>query len=352
MKIAVLVLLLVIGMYFIGIAGYRHVSLTNTWQAYDCNDVCLNNLLAENEDIHTIVKVRYLGVGALDIRYKHYRILSDPFYTSHGIWDVLTASSLKSDQHQIAKVLGPPRQNVDAVVVGHGHYDHIADLPALKGYLKADARILGSPTSLNMIHSVFPSSTFIPIPAEPLDRQWNYIADGWIRMKGVPSEHAPQLLSINLIQGEVHHPSDQPPESAFQWKQGANINWVIDFLDGSYSNSDEGVTANNILKRIFLQTSAADFPIGLPTLTDQKNFDLAIIAAASFDNADHYPAGLIKQLQPQTLMYCHWENFFQPWWNQPTPLPLLNMDKLLRTSHQADKGMAVLVPLPGSWLTL
>jgi L-ascorbate metabolism protein UlaG (beta-lactamase superfamily) len=101
------------------------------------------------------ISIRYLGVGALDINFKHQRLLTDPFYSPQSIWNIVSIDKYRPNSNAIKSALGTYKKNVGGVLVGHGHYDHLADLPAIKNYLTDDAIIVGSTSATNMIAPTF-----------------------------------------------------------------------------------------------------------------------------------------------------------------------------------------------------
>jgi len=287
------------------------------------------------DTIHDHPSIRYLGVGAFDIRYQNQRVLTDPFYSPHSYWDVLFPYT--PDIPQITKVLGPPKANVDAIFIGHGHYDHAADLPAIQSYLNKDASIFSSQSS-EFIFNSFMSSDNLHGISESEFGKWIHTANGWIRFKAYASEHAPQALGINLFPKKHTKKLNRPPKYMWDWSQGTNINWLIDFLAAPNSNK--------VIERIFIQTSASEFPIGLPEIDDNIIVDKVFLAAASFENVDNYPTGIIKALEPKSIFFIHWENFFTQWYTNPSPLALIDLDTLLneKTLHNRLKDSKLAQP--------
>jgi len=276
------------------------------------------------------VGIRYLGVAALDIHYKNQRVLTDPFYTPFSMWDIATLSKYKSDANAIDEAIGPFQQNVNAVLIGHGHYDHLADLPAIKNYLTPDSLVVGSETSINMVAPSFDIDQLLPITNNNTD-VWFYIADGWIRIKAEASEHAPQIWNINLFPGNQTAAQATLPQYIWNWKQGLNLTFLIDFLESPHSE--------NVFKRMYFQSSASSYPIGHQPIQDDIPVDVAWLAGASFDHVDDYPDGILKNYQPKHTLFIHWENFFKPWLKDPTPLMLINIDKLMGVAADAHDGL-------------
>ena len=282
------------------------------------------------------LSIRYLGVASLDIHYQGQRILTDPFYSPQTLWKILSIDKYRSDPESIKKALGPYQKNVNAVLVGHGHYDHIADLPAIKNFLTNDATIVSSVSSSNMIAPVYQDKNKTPINNSNIN-QWLHIANGWVRVKAQASEHAPQVFNYNFAQDTVNKPRTKLPRYIWSWKQGKNLSYLIDFL--------EEPNSEKVYKRVFLQTSASNFPTGYQEISDGTPVDSIFIAAASFDNVDNYPTGLLKNYQPKETFLIHWENFFEAWLDNPSPLSTIDFDELISISRKAHSG-AVTIPNP------
>lgn len=283
------------------------------------------------------INIRYMGVGALDISYKGQRILTDPFYSPQTLWKILSIDKYRSNPEAIKLAMGPYKKNVNAVLVGHGHYDHIADLPAIKNYLTDDAIIIGSPSVHNMIHPVFNGENKLEISEKNTD-QWHYIANGWVRVKAQTSEHAPQFLGLNFVASSETVARKKLPRYIWSWKQGTNLSYIVDFLNTQDSS--------NVYKRIFIQTTASNFPIGYQAINDGIKVNNLFLAGASYDNVDNYPVGLLKSYKPAETFFIHWENFFNDWYENPEPLSGIDINHLIDISKKAHSTGNVTIPNP------
>lgn len=279
------------------------------------------------EESKNTPSIRYLGVAAFDIQYQNQRILTDPFYSPHSYWDLLYP--YESDQAQIKKVLGQTNSDVNTVFIGHGHYDHAADLPALNDYFSKDISIYTSKSSQLLLETLMDSKTLKGMTESDYGK-WQFAANGWIRFQAYASEHAPQAFGINLFPKVHKKKVSSPPKYIWDWTQGTNINWLIDFLETPNSQS--------VIQRIFIQTSASEFPAGLPEINDSIAIDKAFLAAASFDNVDNYPTGIITTLNPESIYFIHWENFFKPWFDAPDSLSQINFELLFDAKTLANRG--------------
>lgn len=282
--------------------------------------------------------IRYLGVGALDIHYQGQRLLTDPFYSPQSLWDIVSFTPYTPNQTHIKAALGNANNSVNTVLIGHGHYDHAADVPAITHYLTTDAQIISSESTQFLLASKMDSSHLQGLTENDFG-QWRSIANGWMRVMATPSEHAPQALGINLFPHIHQHDLEDAPKYVWQWSQGTNLNWIVDFL--AYKNSAQ------VAQRIFIQTSASAFPIGVPELKDGIKIDKVFLAAASFDHVENYPTGLIKQLTPAEIIFIHWENFFKPWFEQPEALSLIDFDTLMSNKTLAGRANNALIGQPG-----
>lgn len=314
--------------YLTQLTGLLYISLILPVQALAFNCPTETNIPA----------IRYLGVGALDIHYQGQRILTDPFYSPQSLWDIASFTAYTPDKAQIEKVLGPITNNVNNVLIGHGHYDHAADVPAIEEYLSKDAQIISSKSTRFLLNSKMDFSNIKGLTKKDFG-QWQSIANGWIRIMATPSEHAPQALGVNLFP-HVHGQSlKEAPKYIWQWSQGTNINWLMDFL--AKPNTD------NVIERIFVQTSASAFPVGVPDIQDGIKVNKVFLAAASFDNVENYPTGLINKLKPENIIFIHWENFFKPWFEQPDALSLIDFDELMTNKTLDGRADDAIIGQPG-----
>lgn len=85
-----------------------------------------------------MLKVRWLGINGLEFQYSGKTILADPCVTRGD-------SALLSDPSLVEEYIG----KADAIVMGHSHWDHLVDVPAI--IRKTGAAFYGSETSLNIL---------------------------------------------------------------------------------------------------------------------------------------------------------------------------------------------------------
>ncbi|GGY41063.1 hypothetical protein GCM10011297_12590 [Bacterioplanes sanyensis] len=248
--------------------------------------------------------IQYLGVGGHLISYQGSQLLTAPSFTNPhllrtGPWMPLSADIEKIDRYM------PATDNVQMLLVGHAHYDHLLDVPHIAQQHTPDAVIYGSATTRNTLLPALPASRLVAMNehmgSSTQPGRWFYSADRRIRIMGLESGHAPHLMGLKFMSGSHEQPLKSLPWHAFGWKEGQTLAFLIDFLD-----SDE-----QPVHRIYYQDAASQAPAGLvPPLEDGKNIDVAILCPASFSQVEQYPESVVANTQARHYILGHWEDFF------------------------------------------
>ena len=152
--------------------------------------------------------------------------------------------------------------------------------------------------------------------------KWFYNEAKTIRFMALRSEHAPHFKSIKLYCGEVTKPKKHLPKTAWGWKEGQTLAFVIDFLTGT-----------NIDYRVFYNDSAFNSPRfgGLPTFAedDRHEIDVDILCLASSGFVKNYPEYVIRNHKPKNVVVAHWESFFRSAAFEPRVVPLTEADDFI-----------------------
>ena len=254
------------------------------------------------------LELTYLGAAGFLMRWQGHAILTAPFYSNPGLLQVGLGFSLAPDVARIEAHL-PPVDDVEAILVGHSHYDHLMDAVWVGEHLATRAVFYGNSTMAHVL------------AARPLLRervvavdsiagdfrspgQWQYVADRSIRIMALRSEHAPHFLGVKMFGGSVDVDQTELPRTAYGWKEGQTHAFLIDFLD-----RDEMVRL-----RLHYQDSASNPAAAFPPAFADQDYapvDLALLCVASFRQVRAYPEGIVGYLQPRTVVLGHWESFFR-----------------------------------------
>jgi len=250
------------------------------------------------------LSIQYLGVGGHILSYKGTQVMTAPSLTNPHFLFAGPFFPMSTDEEEVDQYL-PDVSNVEMLLVGHGHYDHMLDVPYVMQKHAKKAHIYGSNTIARIMKPAIDSSRIHAMNDVMADSEkpgeWVYGISGKVRIMAIKSDHAPHIMGMKLIFGEIDEDLEELPWHGFGWKEGQTLAYVIDFLDDD----------NGVAHRIFYQDAASQQPLGLvPPLKDNKAFDVAILCPASFDQVDDYPESIVKNTQAKSYVLGHWEDFF------------------------------------------
>lgn len=294
-------------------------------------------------------KIQYLGVGGWLLHWQGEGVLIAPSFSNPSLldWPPLHVAANKSRIDQFM----PPADDVSMLLVGHGHYDHLLDVPWIMATKTPHATLYGSMTVKNIMHAfsdrekmtakglpwvdfnrvVDASIDMVKIPGcedstVQADGKWINSKGGFIRVMPIQSMHASHFLGYTVASGESPQ-LDNVPTTVFGWKQGQSMAWLIELWDKKYGYM---LNQNGPAYRIHFQDSAATPPCGLPPATiDGKKtaVDVEILGVSGWDNVTHYPDELLKRSTPRLILLGHWESFFgNDLKKKPKPLLLQDLE--------------------------
>jgi len=293
------------------------------------------------------VEVTYLGAGGFLIRHQGRAIMTAPFYSNPGLLRSVLGFPISADPTRITELL-PPVDDVEAILVGHAHFDHLMDAIYIAETTATRATFYGSDTMMHIVRArpmlqgrVRSLESIAGDSSTP--GTWQPLAGGTMRVMALRSEHAPQFLGVKLFGGRIDHDLTELPRNAYGWKEGQTLAYLIDVL---------GADGRAIL-RFHYQDTASTPPLGFPPKLDDLGSHpvvVALMCVASFDQVPRYPEGLTEALQPRHVVLAHWENFFS---RSPTPRPLPFLDTrsfAARLSAALPPGAGWHTPIPGKAL--
>ncbi len=302
------------------------------------------------------VTVRYLRAGGFVIRFRDEALLTAPFYSNPSfIWAGLGLPIGPKPDRIPARPDLLANATVAGVLVGHAHYDHLMDVPAvLEAWQLPNVPVYGDETAKQLLSNRKWPGTAYPVNAA--GGSW-FRRGEWMHPPAAPgalpphprfrvmpllSEHAPHAPGVKLFQGHVG-PREDEPRNAYDWKEGQTWGFLIDVL------TDDGA---RVLLRIHYQDSASNPELGWPPeeLLAERSVDLVLFCAASFALVREHPQAILRALAPRHAMAAHWEDFSSKPRDDGVPrvVALTSMPELLARLRGALPARHYSVPKPGA----
>jgi hypothetical protein len=291
------------------------------------------------------VEIVFLGVGGWILRKGGAAVLTAPLFSNPGL---LEAGFLPIGPRpdRIERHL-PDVRDVSAILVGHGHYDHLMDVPYVALERAPGGTIYLNETAKHQLAPFgIPERRLHVIEREALgdvEREGRWIDAGpGVRVMALRSDHAPHFAGTTLYSGVRTKDMERAPVAAIEWLDGETVAFLIDLL-----NRDGSVAL-----RAYFQDAVAAPPFGLvPPLSDGVPIDVALIVPATYAEVSWHPEAILENARPRQILLGHWENFFEPPEAPAEPVPFTNLPDFVRRLKRAlPPGSEWHLPMPGTRL--
>jgi L-ascorbate metabolism protein UlaG (beta-lactamase superfamily) len=229
------------------------------------------------------LELEWLGVSGYRMTFEGQTLFIDPYISRVSLADIVRRRPAIPDPVLIERYLGSPA-NVAGVLVGHTHFDHAVDAPAVARRFGAKAYGSSSLTQLMAVHGLADQT----VEVEPY-RDYEL---GPFVVSFTPSVHSKLLLGLAVpMDGEL----------------------TCDHLDGLSS----GAYRCGQVWGIRIEVAGASFyHQGSANLIDDAirsprvDFFLAGVAGRGF--TARYWERILRALQPSFVVPTHYDDFFRP----------------------------------------
>ena len=334
--------------------------------------------------------IQFLGVGGFSLEAPDRKIITAPSYSNPSLWRMLPGVTIEPNKKYIDEAfphslrsngaVGPP--SVEAVLVGHSHYDHLLDVPRLLDMHIPGAKVYGSETMSAILNvKGYPCGG----PGDPdavavhlrdqVDKEWVELGeegDRRFRILPMTSSHAPHLLGRTFQKGKRECGDTFTVRTAWDWEMGEVYAYLIDYVD---------TRTDAILYRIFYQDSAGTVALDkqcggdgqascetfcaqdhgdtryLQCEIQERWVDIALVTLAGADKEPgtgrQAPRALVETLQADLYIVGHWEDFFGSHGKEPRVARGSDARAYIdNLDASISQGAQWVLPLPGESISI
>ena len=277
---------------------------------------------------HNGVRVTYLGTNGYQFEFKGHTLLVDPYFSRVDLLSVAAGSRIQPDISRVAdgmRHLASGNCRLDAILVTHGHFDHLLDVPIIMS--RRHTRLIASRSSIDLVRRLPDGGA--------ISKRFDAVAAGDIRRIGpwkirvLPATHDRLFGKVPFDRHEQR--SAGPPERASDWICGEPLAFLIE-INGQRIYIDSGGTP-------------AQPP---PDESGSRRMDLAILGMALPDSRARLPAAL-ERLQPRYVLPSHQDNFFLPLSHGFQFGPLTDFPRVQRDCAYASSSRLILLDYFRPW---
>jgi L-ascorbate metabolism protein UlaG (beta-lactamase superfamily) len=243
----------------------------------------LSELEARPLELPAGLEVEWLGVSGYRLSYEGRTLFIDPYLSRVPFGDLVRRRTALPDPAALERFVQAPGETV-GVLVGHTHFDHAVDAPAIARRFGCDAYGSGSLVNLMALHGLAERA----VEVEP----YRTYELGPFEVSFTPSVHSKLLLGLAVpYDGELscEHLDSLCP-SAYRCGQVWGISIAVAGL------------------RFYHQGSA--------NLIDgavrEREVDVFLAGVAGRSFTRDYWKRILPALQPRTVVPTHYDNFFRP----------------------------------------
>jgi L-ascorbate metabolism protein UlaG (beta-lactamase superfamily) len=239
------------------------------------------------------VNLRWLGCNGWEITFADKTILMDPwlsrFDTGFFAGKFNPKTPITVDEAAIAQHV----KKVDQILIGHGHWDHLADVPTIAK--KTGAQVIGSETHGNILRAAgVPEPKIVQVKGGEYMQFDGYTIEVFSGLHSI----APGTKKFGFPY-HLQAVPPAPPATVADLPEGDSLIYLITVRDKF---------------RLFLMSTANFVERAIAGLKP----DVALVASIFYREIHDFNGRLLSALNyPKVILPTHWENFDRPLSAQP-----------------------------------
>jgi L-ascorbate metabolism protein UlaG (beta-lactamase superfamily) len=226
------------------------------------------------------LRLTWLGTAGFRFDHEGHTLLVDPYVTRIPLGRFLRRAVSRPDADAIARYA----ERADAILIGHTHFDHALDAPAIAR--ATGAKVYGSRSLAHLM-----AISGVPEKAVEVEPYRTY-ASGPFEFSFIPSLHSKLNLGLSVPMGgelTCEHLDELTPQAyrcGQVWGIHITVAGVSFYHQGSADLIDDAIRHTNV------------------------DYFLCGIAGRRFTR-DYLPR-VLSRLQPRTIVPTHYDDFFRP----------------------------------------
>jgi L-ascorbate metabolism protein UlaG (beta-lactamase superfamily) len=209
----------------------------------------------------------------------------------------------------------------DAIIVGHTHFDHALDVPAIAR--NTGALVYGSRSAAALCLSAGVTPSKIVDVEEALSTAGYESEVGPFHLRFVPSAHSRLVLGKVPLPGDIDD-CDALPMRLHHYKCGAVF----------------GVEIRVAGRTLFHLGSAEIVEQSLSKMA-RGDVDLLLCCVAGWTKGERFPERAVKALSPRSILLSHWDDFFRPLDEKVRALPAVGLPRLVDRLSAASRDARI-----------
>lgn len=259
--------------------------------------------------------VRWLGTAGFAIECEGTTLLIDPYVSRASLWQCV--SGPLASQPELVRRHAP---RADAIVLGHTHFDHALDAPAIA--IATGARVFGSHSAAGLCRaSGVPSEQLVDVEALVTSGPWETDV-GPMHLRFFPSAHSKLLLGRVPFPGEISD-CDHVPLAMQHYRCGAVFGLEI-----------------RAAGRTVFHLGSAEL-VEEPLRQGPREVDLLLLCVAGWTTSRDLPERVVRALSPKAALLSHWDDFFRPLDRPARALPAMRLPSLVERLGRASRDVSV-----------